>query len=252
MADRWRLRRGALHERRIQNEYLSAAGRPDLDAWFVERHGERVLHGPFRGLAYPPGLVGRVHHLTAKLLGTYEEELAEVLREEIEQRPPLFVDLGAADGYYAVGFALASPDTAVHAYEVDPVARRQLRALARANRARVELHGPANADRLAAHDLDGALVLCDIEGAEADVLDPEAAPGLADAVLVVEVHPLPGGGDTEAIMRRRFEPTHAIDSIRPRERDPAAYRELDGAPGWESALDELRFGRTSWLVMRPR
>ena len=253
--DRLALRRGALHERRIQDEWLERAGRPALEEWFVERHGLAVRGGPFAGLRYPPRVaLGRARHLVAKLLGTYEEELAGVLAEQVSSEPPLFVDIGAADGYYAVGFALASPASRVHAYEIDPVARRMLRRLARENGVadRVTLHGPANTRRLGELDLDGAFVLCDIEGAEVDVLDPVAVPGLARATLVVEVHPLPDGGDTGAVMRERFAGTHAIEAIEPRGRDPHAYPELDGAPHRESALDEIRFGRGSWLALRPR
>ena len=254
MADRWRLRRGALHERRIQNEFLAKEGRPELDAWFAERHGTRVLHGPFAGLRYPDDAPGRVQHLTAKLLGTYEQELAAVVAEEVDARPPLFVDIGAADGYYAVGFALASPGTPVHAFEIDPVAKRQLRELVRANgvEERLTLHGPANTRRLGELDLEDAFVLCDIEGTEVDVLDPAAVPSLAGAHVLVEVHPVDGGGDTEPAMRARFASTHEIEAIEPRARDFSAHRELDGAPHRETALDEYRFGRTSWLVMRPR
>lgn len=233
------MRRGALHERRLADEHLDREGRPELDSWFVERHGSAVRHGPFAGLRYP----GRVHHLTPKLLGAYELELHEAIAEQVARRPAVFADLGAADGYYAVGFALASPATEVHAYEIDPVARRQLRRLARENGVHVRLHGPANTRRLAELDLDGAFVLCDIEGAELDVLDPEA---LAAAWLVVEEH------DTADALRERFAATHSIETIAPRERDPLAYPELEGAPYRESAVDEVRFGRGGWLVMRPR
>jgi hypothetical protein len=142
----------------------------------------------------------------------------------------------------------------VHAFEIDPVAKRQLRALVRANgvRERVTLHGPVNTRRLGELDLDDAFVLCDVEGAELDVLDPAAVPALAGATLLVEVHPVEGGGDTEPPLRARFARTHEIERIEPRARDFSAHRELDGAPHRESALDEYRFGRTSWLVMRPR
>ncbi|HEX8052932.1 MAG TPA: hypothetical protein VF517_08060 [Thermoleophilaceae bacterium] len=254
IADRIALRRGALHERRLAEDHLRRAGRPELDAWFVERHGSSVLHGPLAGLSYPPAVLADVHHLTAKLLGAYEEELSAVIAAEVERRPPLFVDIGSADGYYAAGFALASPGTVVHAFEIDPVARGVLDRLVRTNglAARVFMHGPANARRLAEHDLAGAFVLCDIEGAELDVLAGEAVPALAHATLLVEVHPLAGGADTAPALRERFGPTHRIEAIEPRERDPAAQPELDGAPHRDSALDEYRFGRTSWLAMHPR
>jgi hypothetical protein len=253
--DRLALRRGALHERRLQDDYQRGIGRPRLDRWFVDRHGASVLRGSFAGLRYPAAAAGRTHHLTAKLLGSYEEEVAEIVAAQVARRPRLFVDIGSADGYYAVGFALASPGTQVHAYEIDPVARRALRALARANGAsnRVRLHGPANARRLAAYDLDGAFVLSDCEGAELDVLDGAAVPALAGATLLVELHPH-GEGDTGPVLRGRFAATHDATELAPLERDPGGYRELDEAPAElrAHAVDEIRLGRTSWLLLEPR
>lgn len=253
--DRLALRRGARHERRLQDDYQREIGRPELDRWFIERHGPSVLHGPLAGLRYPPAAVGRTHHLVAKLLGSYEREVADVVAAQVARRPPLFVDVGSADGYYAAGFALASPGTEVHAYEIDPVARRALRALARANgvSARLRLHGPANARRLCAHDLDGAFVLSDCEGVELDVLDGPAVPALARATLLVELHPH-GDGDTGPPLRERFAATHEATEIAPAERDPAGFAELDDAPPElrAHAVDEIRFGRGSWLLLEPR
>jgi hypothetical protein len=254
-ADRLALRRGALYERRLADEHLERAGRSRLDRWFTERHGTAVLHGPLAGLRYPASAARRVHHLTAKLLGAYEQELHQVIAAQIARRPPTFVDLGAADGYYAAGFACASPDTSVHAYEIDSIARRVLRALARENGVadRVSVHGPANSRRLAGHDLHRAFVLCDVEGAELDVLDGPAVAALASATVLVELHPL-GDTDTGVVLRKRFEPTHEATTIEPRPRDPAAHAELAGAEEGlrEGALDEFRFGRTRWALFVPR
>ena len=246
--DRLALRRGALHERRLQDEALRAAGRPELDRWFTERHGSVVLHGPFAGLRYAPRVLDRVHHLTARLLGSYERELHEVVAVQIERRPPRFVDIGAADGYYAVGMATACPGIDVHAYEIDPVARRVLRANARENGVRVTVHGPANSRRLAEHDLDGAFVLSDCEGAEVDILAAEALPALARATLLVELH-----GASGATLRERFAPSHTSTAIETRPRDPSEHPELDDAPPElrAGAVDEMRPGPMTWLLLEP-
>ena len=247
--DRLALRRGALHERRRQDDALREARRPELDRWFVERHGSVVLHGPFAGMRYARRTLDHVHHLTSRLLGSYESELAGVVAAQVERRPPLFVDIGAADGYYAVGMAVACAGIVVHAYEIDPVARRVLRANARANEVEVTVHGPANSRRLAAHDLDRAFVLSDCEGAEVDILDGEALPALARATLLVELH-----GDTGAPLRERFATTHDATEIETEPRDPSAFPELDDAPPHlrAGAVDELRPGPMSWLLLEPR
>ena len=247
--DRLALRRGALHERRLQDEALRVAGRPELDRWFVDRHGSVVLHGPFAGLRYAPRVLDRVHHLTPRLLGSYESELHGVVAEQIARRPSRFVDIGAADGYYAVGMASACPGIEVHAYEIDPVARRVLRANARENGVGVSVHGPANSRRLAEHDLDGAFVLSDCEGAEVDVLAAEALPALARATLLVELH-----GDAGVTLRERFAASHAMREIHTAPRDPASFPELDDAPAElrAGAVDEMRPGPMTWLLLEPR
>ena len=128
-----------------------------------------------------------------------------------------------------------------------------LRATARANGARVTVHGPANSGRLAEHDLDRAFVLSDCEGAELDILAAEAIPALATATLLVELHPH-GDGDTGPPLRERFAATHEAREIEPGPRDPAAHPELDGAPPElrAHAGEEFRFGPTGWLVLEPR
>ena len=137
----------------------------------------------------------------------------------------------------------------MHAYEIDPVARRVLRANARANGVELTVHGPANSRRLAAHDLDGAFLLSDCEGAEVDILDGEALPALERATLLVELH-----GDSGAPLRERFGATHHATEIDTEPRDPSAYPELEDAPPAlrAGAVDELRPGPMSWLLLEPR
>jgi hypothetical protein len=56
------------------------------------------------------------------------------------------------------------------------------------------------------------LVVCDIEGAERELLDPEAAPALREFDVLVEVHETFGPG-THAHLRTRFAPTHIVEAI---------------------------------------
>ena len=63
-----------------------------------------VQQGPFRGLQYIDNSVGST--LPPKLMGTYERELIWVIDEMISTEPDIIIDIGAAEGYYAVGLAM--------------------------------------------------------------------------------------------------------------------------------------------------
>jgi len=99
----------------------------------VRTHGLTVLSGPFAGMRYPPFAVERGELIVAQLLGAYEMELHDAVRDVIARRPQQVVDIGASDGYYAAGFARALPEAVVHAYEMNPFPARVCAALAREN-----------------------------------------------------------------------------------------------------------------------
>src|SRR5262245_23148239 len=84
-----------------------------------------VASGPFQGMRYL-----RFSHASAyipKLLGIYERELAPCIKRAVEQRPRLVVDLGAAEGYYAIGMARRLPCAQVLAFETVAESRDAVR-----------------------------------------------------------------------------------------------------------------------------
>lgn len=90
-----------------------------------------VLNGPFSGMRYG----NRAHgsFLMPKLLGTYEMEVHSIMNDVIQNPPRIFIDVGCAEGYYAVGFALKCPDAHVLAFDIAEEARELTKELALAN-----------------------------------------------------------------------------------------------------------------------
>jgi precorrin-6B methylase 2 len=125
------------------------------------------------------------------------------------------IDIGCAEGYYAVGFAKSCPDIDVIAFDIDHNARQLAAHLAKKNQVgeRVVVEGECTPDRLE-KALQGhrALVICDIEGAESAILDPQLVPALRTARLLVEIHDhiTP---DTGTKLKQRFSSTHSIETI---------------------------------------
>lgn len=172
----------------------------------------RVQSGPFAAMTYLPQALGS--GLLPKIAGTYEAELHPVLERAIGRRPRRLVNIGAAEGYYAVGLARRLPELAVYAFDLEPLALRRLPALAAANgvAGRVQFENRCTPARLAVLAGPGCLVVCDCEGCEAALLDPRQAPALAAADLLVELHRAGDPGRPEAVLAR-FATSHHCELI---------------------------------------
>jgi hypothetical protein len=148
-----------------------------------------VLSGPFQGLQYP-SLQASGSALILKILGVYESELhtdIEALRESYE----CILDIGCAEGYYAVGLARMHQGATVHAYDIDPDAARKTIDMAALNNVsnRLEIHGGASWQDLLTVSNQKALIVCDCEGHERFLFSHQNIRYLADCDLIIELHP---------------------------------------------------------------
>ena len=219
------------------------------------RDGTRIWSGPFEGMDFLPRSTHGCH--VAKLTGSYEQPLQPFIEEAIQAAYPIVLNIGCAEGYYAVGMARRMPATRMHAFDIDPAARQACGDLAARHGVsdRVEIGARFNPDDFTAYDGQRTLVLCDIEGAEQELLDPEAAPALRGMDLIVESHECEVPGLTK-VLTGRFESSHAITVVEDR-----GDRRLATAPPWFTRLGHLdqllatwewRSGPTPWLVMKSR
>jgi precorrin-6B methylase 2 len=127
-----------------------------------------------------------------------------------ERCPTYFVDFGCADGFYAVGMARAVPGISVQAFDFAPSARSATASLAAANGIKsLVLRGAANEAELLTLAPQTSAILCDIEGAEVDVLTHLAVRSLAHATIIVEVHEGIHAGALQAIVER-CHATHTV------------------------------------------
>lgn len=241
--------------RKTLRRYLSP--RAYLRGLVNRRSGMRVLSGPFTGMEYVSESSGSAY--LPKVVGCYERELNGAIDRVIGGDHDLLVDVGSAEGYYAVGLATRC-DADVIAYEMNPEARRLAAALADKNgvAGRIDQREACDAAGLE-HALAGArtpFVLVDVEGAEAEILDPEAAPSLARATVLVEIHEFARPGITAELMRR-FAPTHRIETIWETDRSADEY---PYASFWTAimptaylrrAVEEHRVYKQSWLWLVP-
>jgi hypothetical protein len=233
--------------------------RLDPGLWVARRVADKlgltVRAGPFAGLRYVERAVGAPHLadcLPAKLLGSYERELHPAIERAIRAGFSTIVNVGAADGYYAVGLALRMPGARVHAFEVDDGRRELCEEIARVNGVaeRVEMKRACDPDWLAALEGD-CLIVMDCEGCEVGLLGPEQAAKLSGSALIVELHDFIDPRSSEVVKGMRE--THTVEIVDAMPRHSGEFPELDFL-GWknrELAVSEVRSHPTSWAVATP-
>jgi hypothetical protein len=175
-----------------------------------EIFGRRILGGPFNGMRYIPRACGSA--FWPKVFGTYEMELVTYLEVAIARSPSVIIDIGAAEGYYAVGLLRRTATAHCIAYEMEGTSRQALSELAAANAVdgRLDARETCSSEELARvlnEKGEDAFVLCDVEGAEEDILSSTTKPLLRNACMLVEVHETERPGVLSRLLAR-FEDTH--------------------------------------------
>jgi hypothetical protein len=218
-----------------------------------------VRHGVFRGMKYPAARsVGSA--LFPKLLGSYERELHPVIEAICQEGYSEIVDVGCAEGYYAVGFAMRIPTARVYAYDTNPGALRLCRRMAELNGVspRVSTGALFDAEALKAIPFTRkGLIFADCEGFEKQLFQQETIDLLAGCDLLVEVHDFIDI-TISSHLRQLFEPSHEIEVVQSlddiKKAQTYCFEEL--APYDLAArkilLAELRPSIMEWFYLRAR
>jgi len=221
----------------------------------LAREGLRVQNGPFAGMEFLPESAEGCH--VPKLLGCYEQPLHTLIEDVVLTNYSTILNIGCAEGYYAVGLARRMQNTRIIARDRAEHAQLSCRNLADKNGVsdQVVVGGAVSPEDLGGLSDGKTLLLCDIEGSEFELLDPVRAPCLLATDIIVEAHDCYRPG-LSGELHRRFDATHDIRLIADN-----GCRTLAISPEWFGALSHLdqllatwewRIGATPWLFMRSK
>ena len=81
------------------------------------RFKHTIKYGPFKGMVFSQDHWWGASDRSAMLLGIYEEEILNSLMS-IPSKYNVFVNIGAADGYYSIGSLISRKYTKIYAFEI--------------------------------------------------------------------------------------------------------------------------------------
>jgi hypothetical protein len=230
----------AIRSRRHQLRFLRRQGLLNTALRYVERNGCTVRYGPFAGTIYPREAALNRHSIP-KLLGTYEQELHSIIETIGKRKYDLVIDIGSAEGYYAVGLARLLK-TEVLAYEPEPIERAHCEQTARLNgvESLIEFKDMFRPSDISLFRGMRVLCVCDCEGFETEIFDANTIQETAKWDLLIELH-----GDTaEKLTSLAWtQTTTIIDSVN----RVGNYEELEGLGDQMKLLSEYRSGPQTWL-----
>jgi SAM-dependent methyltransferase len=249
---RWLLRRVGLDIVRYRGE---GGRRKELENKLASITDDTITAGPFKGARLPVSESWEDDR-GSKLLGFYEQELRPFIEAVIEWKPDVVLNVGCAEGYYAIGMAKRIPGAKSFAYDVDPLAQAACKTARDLNHVDLVVRGLCTDAELRERTerAERPFMLIDCEGGERELLlSNENEYSYPNARIIVECHDFVDRSITSSLIDK-FSQTHSIQTIKQAGRNPFCH--LITA-GWAEndlwlLVSERRPERMHWLYMTPK
>ena len=233
--------------------HAARARRIEITGEILRVSGPGVISGPFAGMRLPDASSWGDGDLAPKLLGCYEEELHPAIERAIARQPARVINVGCAEGYYAIGLARRLPQAKVFAFDIDAKAQEVCRAAAAENGVaeRVTVGGLCTPEilRNLAGEPGRSLIFMDCEGGELTLLDAPTVTKLAASDVLVECHDFINRQITPTLLRL-MGTNHAVEPVAEGARNPGRFpllKSLSSLDRW-LVMCEFRPEQMSWLA----
>lgn len=245
----------------LRTEQALEKQREKISGIVAKMYDHTVVKGLFKGLRLDPDPFWGAGALAGKCLGFYEIEVQERLAAlQSRDRKSLLVDIGGADGFFAIGALVSNLFDQCIVFEIAEQGRQKLQEAAERNgvQDRLTILGAASNTTLreiADENGEDFRVLCDIEGAEYDLFDAPTLLALQNITIIIEIHTLDSQmaamKDTmELRAQKLFDIEEFIEGSRDFTDIPQLHRLTGNQRGLIAWDGRLEIGR--WWLLTPR
>jgi len=254
----WTISRILLRALKQPNEIQRAKNKV-LNKLILE-HGYQVAYGTFKGMKLSKNIYWAKDDLITHILGVYEEHILKKLIEFSKKGNYPFIDIGAADGYFAIGMAFSETFKKIYAFEIEEGGRNSLNKNIENNfcKDKVVIDIEANFETLQEiiNKNKSAVILIDIEGSEFDLLDDKLLKLLSNCYIVCELHPAlsVNGLEKQNMLINNAKAFFDVSIIQRESYCPNKFSELNEFTDEERliAFGEGRENNMNWLILEPK
>ena len=223
-------------------------------------HDCKVAHGEFKGMRLNKNNFWSKNDLITYILGVYEKHVVSQLIKFSKLNNKVFIDIGAADGYFAVGMAHSKFFKKVYAFEIETLARENLKKNAKDNFCdnKIFINKEANFNSLKKIiDIDEiSTILIDIEGGEFELLSKDILNLVKKCMVIIELHPnlVIDGSKKQERLLNICEDFFEISMIESESYNPNKFEELNQFADEDRLISfgEGRGTNMQWLVLVPK
>jgi len=225
----------------------------------IKKYNYSVAYGPFKNMKLSKQKLWSSYDLIPQTLGVYEQHVLEKLIEFSKDRNELFINIGAADGYFAIGMGYSKIFKKIYAYEISKIARENLINNVKNNFCQEIVHVKEEANYETLKDIiknRNAVILIDIEGDEFNFFNNEMLYLMRSCCVICELHPclIENGDERQNQLINNAKSLFDVSIIKRETYNPNQFIELDEFYDEERllALGESRENNMKWLILKPK
>ena len=219
----------------------------------------KIYSGIYKGMHLSPSKSWDKHDSASIYLGVYEKHIQEKLYE-LGSKYKVFIDIGAADGYHAIGLLKSGAVKKSICFEISQKGQNTIKKNAILNKIEnnIEIYGEANHQSLknVLKKINyKSLILIDIEGGEYELMNDEIISLIKNNSIIIELHEFYSEYRLESKkMLDRLSNFFKIEQIDSTSFNPNLYSILDYFPDDEKFLvfSESRPQKMRWILLTPK
>ena len=216
-----------------------------------------VQNGIFKNLKINKDISWGSGDIASKIYGLYENKIQRLLAEI---KKPILIDIGAADGFFAIGCLHSKISKYCYAFEQSSFGRTALSKTAKMNKVsdKISIMGKVTKENFLSFlpqsiNFSNTVLLCDIEGQEYNFFTDEILKKLKNSHIIIEIHNNNNNDVDEINLMKRIKKLFNITVIFGSDNDYSNLPEIHGLKDIDRNLISCE-GRSyigQWWYLKP-